>query len=187
MSIESMRASADNCRMPDAPARAVLRLSSMLSSSNAAETVSQAQSTRYITGSATSRDTCTASIASSDAVSLASSDDFRPSAGELGRHRADDLAELTAISRAVTVDGFTWMVRALSLINSKWQISSIKRISNGYIAATRDANARSENSEENTSFSLGNSVLGLLQRHWFTLCYSLFLHRLVSRAWFLGE
>ena len=76
---------------------------------------------------------------------------------------------------------------ALSLINSKWQISSIKRISNGYIAATRDANARSENSEENTSFSLGNSVLGLLQRHWFTLCYSLFLHRLVSRAWFLGE
>ena len=117
MSIKSMRASADNCRMPDGTLRHVLfcmRLSSMLSSSNAAETVSQAQSTRYITGSATSRDTCTASIASSDAVSLASSDDFRPSAGELGRHRADDLAELTAISRAVTVDGFTWMVRTHS-------------------------------------------------------------------------
>ena len=54
----------------------------------------------------------TACIASSDAVSLASSDDFRPSigTGELRRQRADALAELTAISRAVTFDGFTWMV-----------------------------------------------------------------------------
>lgn len=57
-------------------------------------------------------------------------------------------------------------------------------------AAVRGAKcacARSENIEENTSFSLGNSVLGFLQRHWFTLIYSLFLQRLVSRAWFLGE
>lgn len=55
---------------------------------------------------------------------------------------------------------------------------------------TRDAKcacAGSENSEEHTPFSLGKSVLGFLQRHWFTLCYSLFLQRLVSRAWFLGE
>lgn len=54
----------------------------------------------------------TACIASSDAVSLASSDDFRPSigTGELRRQRADALAELTAISRAVTFDGFTWML-----------------------------------------------------------------------------
>ena len=55
---------------------------------------------------------------------------------------------------------------------------------------TRDAKcacAGSENSEEHTSFSLGKSVLGFLQRHWFTLCYSLFLQRLISKAWFLGE
>ena len=57
-----------------------------------------------------------ACIASSDAISLASSDDFRPSigTGELRRQRADALAELTAISRAVTFDGFTWMVRTHS-------------------------------------------------------------------------
>ena len=55
---------------------------------------------------------------------------------------------------------------------------------------TRDAKcacAGSESSEEHTSFSLGKSVLGFLQRHWFTLCYSLFLQRLISKAWFLGE
>ena len=57
----------------------------------------------------------------------------------------------------------------------------------GTVCGANCACAGSENSKENTSFSLGNSVLGFLQRHWFTLCYSLFLQRLVSRAWFLGE
>ena len=41
--------------------------------------------------------------------------------------------------------------------------------------------------EEHKLFSLGNSVFGFLQRHWFTLIYSLFLQRLISKAWFLGE
>ena len=44
-----------------------------------------------------------------------------------------------------------------------------------------------EHKREHKLFSLGNSVFGFLQRHWFTLIYSLFLQRLISKAWFLGE
>ena len=50
-----------------------------------------------------------------------------------------------------------------------------------------DGGSGDHGGEEHKLFSLGNSAFGFLQRHWFTLIYSLFLQRLISKAWFLGE